>query len=72
MLVAELGGVTAQSAGDSRGVNRTFARDRMIEEFTSLFRVRRVDAPDAALIAPQLPWADGLSVFERIRASAPA
>ncbi|MCO5119031.1 MAG: uroporphyrinogen-III C-methyltransferase [Burkholderiaceae bacterium] len=26
--------------------------DRMIEELSSLFRVRRVDAPDAALIAP--------------------
>lgn len=34
VLVAELGGVTAQSAGDSRGVNRTFARDRMIEGYT--------------------------------------
>ena len=31
MLVTELGGLTAQSAGDSRGVNRTFVRDRMIE-----------------------------------------
>jgi len=31
MLVSELGGLTAQSAGDSRGVNRTFVRDRMIE-----------------------------------------
>src|SRR5690606_48250 len=26
--------------------------DRMVEELSSLFRVRRVDAPDAALIAP--------------------
>src|SRR5690606_40152351 len=26
--------------------------DRMLEEVASLFRVRRVDAPDAALIAP--------------------
>jgi uncharacterized Ntn-hydrolase superfamily protein len=31
VLVAGLGGLTAQSAGDSRGVNRTFVRDRMIE-----------------------------------------
>ncbi len=31
MLVAGMGGLTAQSAGDMRGVNRTFVRDRMIE-----------------------------------------
>lgn len=31
MLVSGLGGLTAQSAGDTRGVNRTFVRDRMIE-----------------------------------------
>lgn len=34
LLITDLGGVTAQSFGDTTGQNRTFIRDRMIQGFT--------------------------------------
>src|SRR5690606_11299799 len=45
----------AGTAGSASFLDRVRAMvkvDRMMEELASLFRVRRVDAPDAALIAP--------------------
>ena len=43
---------TAGSASFLDRVRAIVKVDRMMEELASLFRVRRVDAPDAALIAP--------------------